>query len=422
MYEIFTPTPNSNSNSNIPLSLGEGANSITPTAALGGCAVTSGSRRTATVSEKPTVVQYSTEEAPNSVSELPETSVHSIGQDNPHGIKKETGGKFRFQGRFMFLTIAGHWSEKDYIPFIDRNFNMNGKSNLKKWIIGREIGESGYKHSHVVIEFHEKICFQKADRLDFKGNHPCIQTIKTTFADAVHYAAKDEDYDSNFDISEVVPIQKKFDKIMSAKTKRDVLREARSIQEGQAALNIYKMCRKDELVYETLDLLKPWQQEVTSEIEVHDNDRAIFWIADETGASGKSSLSQHIAATNDGVCIIPDVSTPENIARAIQNHKEEQGEIDTVIIDIARGVGNYISLYRIMEQCKNNMVFCPKYDSRTIQLNTKGRGRRPRVIIFSNTLPKKDDLKQLTYDRWRIYQIKNNLLDKVERFEIEREM
>lgn len=437
IYEIFSDYSNSNSNSNSipPIGLKEHslnieANSMTPLkseelvphfGSVGCSAALLRSAHSGVVLPKhsadsvhdriPPVLPIS-----NSVSKEVSQPGDSQQVDNPHTVQKDSNGKFRFQGKYMFITIAGHYSQDDYIKYIDAQTVCDkGKSRIRYWLIGREVGDSGYKHSHVVIEFKEKICFQRADKLDFEGTHPNIQNIKTTFADAVHYAAKDGDYDSNFDIDDMVPVQKKFDKIINATSKRDVLREARSIQEGQAALNIYKMCKADEMVYEKLDSLNIWQQQAITAFDELDNDRAIFWVADKKGASGKSSLAQHIASDNKNVCIIPDVSTPENIARAIQNHRDNYGEIDQVIIDIARGVGNYVSLYRIMEQCKNNLVLCSKYDSRTIQLNTKGRQHRPRVIIFSNALPKPEDMCHLTYDRWKILQIDNGLLYEVDK-------
>lgn len=302
--------------------------------------------------------------------------------------------KFRFQGRYMFVTIPDHHGE-DYIDFIKGEW----PGQVLEWIIGRETGESGYQHSHVVIMFEKKICFQKADRLDYKGHHPCIETIRTTWADAVHYAAKDGDYDSSFDINDLNPIQKKIDKVLEASTLREALKEARSTVEIMPIMKLYeKRTRINGTMFKPLAELREWQARYLEIIEQHDNDRAVFWLYDEKGGQGKTSLMKHIKATQEGVCVIPSCSTADNICRGIYNYVT-RGPIKTLMINLTRGVGNYTTIYDAIEQVKDGWIFVGKYDSDTIEIGSC------RVLVFSNALPQTEGL---TRDRWHIFSLKED--------------
>lgn len=314
--------------------------------------------------------------------------------ENANSNSNSNTKKFRFQGRYMFITIPEHHGE-DYIDFICNQW----PDQVTDWIISRETGESGYKHSHVAIMFKKKICFQRADRLDYKGHHPCIESIRTTWADAVHYIAKDGDYDSSFDLNDLNPIQKKIDRVLGAETLRDALKEAKSCNEIMPIMKLYEnRTRTNNTMFEPLKDLREWQAKFLAIIEQNDSDRAVFWLYDKAGGQGKTSLMKHMKATREGVCVIPSCSTADNINRAICNYTK-RGPIKTLLINLTRGVCNYTSIYDSIEQVKDGWIFVGKYDSDTIEIGSCT------VVIFSNALP---DTKGLTRDRWNIFSLEED--------------
>lgn len=310
--------------------------------------------------------------------------------------------KFRFQGVKMFLTIPGHHGE-EYIEFIQKVLLGDKKKvMIEEYIIGRETGESGYQHTHVVLKFDQKLCFQDAHKFDYLTLHPSIESVRN-WADAVHYAAKDGDYDSNIDVDALVPIQKKIDSVINAKTMREALKSAISMNEVMPIIRLYEsrgVCL--DCPFKPLENLKPWQAKLVEVLEADHSNRSIHWVVDSVGGSGKTSLQKHMMATCRQVLVIPGASTAQNINEAIRGFVEAHGDLHYLLINLARGIENYESIYMTLEQVKDQMIFCPKYKSTVLVLQSC-----PKVCVFSNIEP---DTTKLTSDRWRIHGILNEEL------------
>jgi len=320
-------------------------------------------------------------------------------------IDGNSNSKFRFQGIKMFMTYPGHHGT-DLIDMINEVMsNDRGKNSIDEFIVGREKGESDYLHTHVVLKFKKKLCFQNCRKFDYKGVHPKIEPVRD-WAEAVHYAAKDGDIDTNIDLANLVPIQKKIDRVMMSKTPREALKNAQSMSDVVPILKMFEMKRdSDQCPFEPLKELRPWQKDLLTILNDCNSNRTIHWVHDKHGGSGKTSLQKHIMATTVGTLIIPGAATSSNINEAIRSYLEQNDALNFLLINLARGSENYDSIYQTLEQVKDQMMFCPKYKSRTILLS-----KSPTVCIFANATP---CTSKLTLDRWRLYELCEGIIASV---------
>lgn len=322
--------------------------------------------------------------------------------DNP---TPSSNSKFRFQGIKMFVTIPGHHSD-ELISHIHRCVNVGVKTriDIADWILGREVGKDGYQHTHVAIKFSRKICFQDCRKLDLGELHPSIEPVRN-WDDAVHYVAKNGDYEGTVDLDSCVPIQTKIDKVYEAKTMRDALKQAYRINEVMPMIKIFEVKGKsNESAFKPLEELREWQALALKTFEEDHSDRHVYWIVDEEGGSGKTALQKHMRALDSTICMIPNATTGENINRVIANFVKN-GPISAVLINLPRGVMNFNTIFDTIEQCKDGCILSAKYDSNTIELE-----KSIKVWVFSNKMPQPEDLVRLTSDRWRIMRIINGQL------------
>jgi len=305
--------------------------------------------------------------------------------------------KFRFQGVKMFMTYPGHFGTEIIEMMNDVMAQDRGKNSVDEFIVAKETGETGYQHTHVVVKFAKKLCFQNARKFDYKDAHPKIEPVRD-WAEAVHYAAKDGNYETNIDIANLIPLQKKIDRVMEATNPRMALKNAQNMSEVMPILKMFEMKHMvDQCPFKPLEVLRPWQQDLFEVLKACRSDRAIYWIHDKKGGGGKTALQKHIMATMKGTLIIPGASTSSNINEAIRSYLEGNSELNFLLVNLARGTENYESVYQTLEQVKDQMIFCGKYKSRTVYLQ-----KSPTVCIFANREP---DGAKLTLDRWRLYEL-----------------
>lgn len=159
--------------------------------------------------------------------------------------------------------------------------------------------------------------------------------------------------------------------------------------------------------YLPLDILKiktwrPWQSKLKSMLTKYD-DRAIDIVYDPKGNSGKTTLVKYMAMNNEAGMLY-NVNNYKDIMRMAYC----VGEKSIYFIDLPRAMkkcqlGEFFSS---VETLKDGFCFDDRYTYRQRYMN------RPRICIFTNTLP---DKRMLSKDMWKIWIIENNDLVKYDK-------
>jgi len=140
-------------------------------------------------------------------------------------------------------------------------------------------------------------------------------------------------------------------------------------------------------------VLKPWQAKLVSILNTKPDTRTVHWYYDIKGNKGKSWLCKYLKYKYPNDCALLTNGKSTDIAHMYNCEP-------IAIFDFARSNEERIN-YQIIEQVKDGKVFSPKYDSHTKVCAC------PHVVCFANFKPNVDALSE---DRWKIVQIKDDLL------------
>jgi len=160
-----------------------------------------------------------------------------------------------------------------------------------------------------------------------------------------------------------------------------------------------------------IDKLKPFQKVIRESAKPENrNARTIDCIIDTVGNIGKSTICD-LMEIHDNAIIIPTLSEHEKIIASLCNICKDTNNRDpkVVFMDLPRAINkNKIlmsNLYTALEIIKAGRLEDPRNH------HTKFRIHPPRVWAFSNTIP---DLRLLSIDRWRFWEVKNDELIKLD--------
>jgi hypothetical protein len=215
----------------------------------------------------------------------------------------------------------------------------------KRYIIAKEVGDSGTPHLQGYIEFHKK-CRPKnlfSERIHWEKS-------KGTPLDNASYCSK----------------------------------------EGNVILS-YGMPRP--VVKVTYDMLRPWQKVIADKYKEFEDPlfgREIHWYFESEGNVGKSVLCKYFIDCCDALVIS---GNQNDIKHGIASWIDKRGEgPPIVVLNIPRSSEGYIS-YPALEQIKDGFFFSGKYESNSVRFNS------PHLICFANHKP---DLSMLSADRWKV--------------------
>ena len=220
-------------------------------------------------------------------------------------------------------------------------------NSLGKYIIGKEVGESGTPHLQGYIEFNKKV---RALSVGLPvGIH--WEKSKGNRTSNIAYCSKDGDYIYH---KLHVPAQ-------IAKMKFSMLRPE------QKAISCLFSGREDALF-----------------------GRIIYWFWEATGCWGKSVTAKHLVDCRGAIVLGGKHS---DILCGVAAMVEKNGECPPLVVfDIPRACGARCSL-SAMEAVKNGLFFSGKYESKMVRFNS------PHCAVFSNEKP---DFKSMSADRWRV--------------------
>lgn len=160
-------------------------------------------------------------------------------------------------------------------------------------------------------------------------------------------------------------------------------------KDGKVTTNM----RFKKKVQDPLEGLTPysWQSEILDIVSGSVDPRKIYWYWESTGGTGKSALCKHICMNHQALCV---GGKGPDIKYAVVSYLEER-DLDIVIYDIPRNIGNNVS-YSSIEEIKNGCLFSTKYESGMKIFNS------PHIIVFANEPP---EVSNLSADRWVVVDI-----------------
>ena len=177
-------------------------------------------------------------------------------------------------------------------------------------------------------------------------------------------------------------------------------------KEYMHALELYRKRWKRLDVAEVV--LRPWQKDTFTIFQCPPDDRTVMWIYDKCGNTGKSWFQNYVEAYYGYNRVFRcDLRIKHrDMCNILQ--KRTLATVDIFLFNDARSVmGKDRGMYRILEDIKDGAATTSKYNNRIIKFKTPNH-----VVIFSNSMP---DRKQLSKDRWQIFQACDAGLERVER-------
>lgn len=310
-----------------------------------------------------------------------ENTLDEVGQQLGIPIMKEEKGKFRLQVQRVHLTYKTHIDPSEWLSTLGKTLGVEHYS------FAREIGETKYVHTHILIRMKKTPNIRKANTFDFNKIHPNIRKVNTDehWVNCIEYHKKQ-------DANPYTNCNENFcGRVWSHRSVADAL-EAMVDKDGRNAPAIVAVYAKKPPVKKSEPHVewREWQQELYDELQKTPDDRSIVWYWDRKGSNGKTMFAKHMIEFKDAF-----VSTNANIYHAatiLQDAINKGSPINTVIFNFTRQTEQH-KIYQALEEFKDGLVTAQKYRSQTLTFPS------PHVIVFANYLP---EIMTMSLDRWKI--------------------
>lgn len=292
--------------------------------------------------------------------------------------------KFRLQNKRIFMKYNDHLDKEEFPKW----FSDKVKGNIKFLRIAHETGETGYKHSHVLVEF--KKAFQTTNQrfFDLENNHPNIKKVldENHWNNCIEYLWK-EDKD-NIDL---MPKGNIADIIWEKDNLQDALRMCKKVSDATGIKTIFNA--KKKVLPPLQGRLKPWQQEALDYCFGQVNDRTIRVYYDREGNKGKTWFVKYMISNYPEKCLFFTAINYRDTAFALKKAVDNGWEGDTILINLSRDYQERDSIYGIMESMKDGLITSNKYESDSFRIQDV------HVILMVNF---EVNLGACSKDRWDI--------------------
>ena len=118
--------------------------------------------------------------------------------------------------------------------------------------------------------------------------------------------------------------------------------------------------------------------------------RQILWICDKIGNHGKTALAKYIRTHWKNVKYLKNTKSSDGLYSISDDTK-------VVVFDFTRSTDPDKINYNIIEEIKDGIFYCPKYESKDMLLKYV-----PKIVCFANIMPVTG---RLSPDRWVIKEI-----------------
>lgn len=221
-----------------------------------------------------------------------------------------------------------------------------------KYIIGKEVGESGTPHLQGYIEFGKQLSFKQIKEIN---NEMHFERPLGSRTDNIKYCSKDGDYVTNFK----EPLHKR------------LLKKYNNIN------------------------WKDWQQNIINIVESEPDDRTIHWYWEPTGKVGKSFLAKYLILKYDAIICSGKQDNVFNQVKTWMDKNKNEESPKVIVCDIPRTCLNYLN-YGTLEKLKDGALYSGKYEGGICILDNV------HVICLANVPP---DTHTMSADRWDIHRI-----------------
>jgi hypothetical protein len=158
-------------------------------------------------------------------------------------------------------------------------------------------------------------------------------------------------------------------------------------------------CKRDLPFMQVLPNPYPWQAEMLEILRSPVDPRAIWWIHEPAGSTGKTTFLKHICSCMQHLKPIVLSGRAGDMMYAISDYERKNQSLPgCVLVNLPRSFDASFLSYPGLESIKDMLFFSSKYKGGMVN------GSPPHMAIFANVPP---DTTQLSKDRWRIRRIEN---------------
>lgn len=218
------------------------------------------------------------------------------------------------------------------------------KALCKKYIVAKEVGETGTPHLQGFLRFKTK----RRPISTFDNSRIHFEKCKGTDAENFEYCSKDGDY-----IFDGFP------------------KPVRIIEPNYA-----------------------WEQEILSIIDKEPDDRTIYWYWSKEGNVGKTAFCKYLTVKHNAIALSGKGADVRNGIVEYVKTNEETPEL--VLFPIPRSYNSDYLSYEAIENIKDMYFYSGKYEGGMVC------GNPPHLFIFANTEP---NFEKLSADRWVVREI-----------------
>jgi len=155
-------------------------------------------------------------------------------------------------------------------------------------------------------------------------------------------------------------------------------------------------------------ILRPWQEGLLKYIKP--SNREVIWVIGRKGNEGKTWFQEFLASKfgwSRVICGMDIRMKKSSICHILG--KRSLMTTDIFLFDVGKARTEDNMNYELIEQIKNGRTLAGKFDSKELKFHTPNI-----IVVFSNEKP---DVDQLSKDRWKIFQIRDeDLLDATEKY------
>jgi len=329
-------------------------------------------------------------------------------------ISKCEQGNFYCQAQKIFLTYPTHIDKILLQNLLSKAATKrDGTERIFKFFrVAHETGHANgvdYPHSHVLIDFGSRFQSKNARIFDIKIEdtiiHPSWRFITSTnyWNNCVKYIAKEDPENKDLIVKTCLA-----EEIWACENKQDALKKfVNNPSDVIGVTALYAAKPSETIPYDGPIPDYPWQIKIRDIISEKPDASSVYWIFDPWGQNGKSTLCEYLEHTGEANSSGLDGGST-GLSHIIRQ-TFEAGELKSAwLFDVTRTFTER-DIYNIIEQMKNGKITSPKYNGGCI------RFKKPHVIVFANFLP---NIQALSYDRWKIHQIINHNLYRLNTFKL----